>query len=84
MIWVVRDVNKAPHSNVELTFFVKQRSFDVFLNYPLGVLGLFINIVDDVSYLREQLDAFSLVQICRFQDPLVVFTMLFRHTFIQA
>jgi hypothetical protein len=38
-------------------------------------------VVNYISDLGEQLDASALVQGCRLQDPLVVLTVLLRHSF---
>lgn len=75
----VLDVNKAPHSDVELAPLVQQGPLDVLLHHPLGIWGLLSDVGGDVPYLGEQLDASPLVQSCWFHYPLVIFAVLFGH-----
>ena len=65
-VWVVFDMNEDPYTYVELPFLVKKRSFDVFLDDPDWIQGLFCQVGNYVPNFREEMNASALVQMCWF------------------
>ena len=49
LLGIVQNCHQSPHSDVELSVFVKQRSFDILLDHPLGVRRLLLDVLDDIS-----------------------------------
>jgi hypothetical protein len=78
---IIKVMNENPNSDIELPVLVQQRPFNILLDDPVHLGRIVIDIVDNVPHLGEDLDTSPLVQSCWFQDPLVHFTVLLRHTF---
>jgi hypothetical protein len=53
LIGIVSDVYQRPHSDIELALFVEQRFLNILLNNPLGVWGLFMYKINNISDLGE-------------------------------
>ena len=81
---VVGNVEKGPHPDVKLPLLVDQRPLYVFLYHPVRVRELLFHEGVDVSELREELDALSLVQPLWLHDPLVVLAVLARNVLGRA
>ena len=74
-------MHENPKANVKFSTLVEERSLDVLLHNPLGVLGLLMHEIDNIPNLTENLNASALVSGGWFKDPLVFATMLFWDTF---
>lgn len=72
----------SPHSNIKLSIMEEQWPLDIFLYYPVSnVAAIRINKVGYWSEFIENLYSFSLVCICRFDQPHIIFTVFPWHAF---
>ena len=72
---------ECPYSDVKLSLFKQQRSFNIFLNNTTSIKRSWCDKVKKFINIREYLDASALISIGRFYKPNVINTMLNRDSF---
>ena len=71
-------VDYCPDADVKLSSFVKERPLDVFLHHTERPTRPCVYKMEHFLKVREYLDATTLVHVCWFDQPDVLFTMLHR------
>ena len=75
--------NNGPDAQIKFSFLVQEWLFNVLLNDPKGFFLLFFeNELNYVPKLFEYLDATSLVQCSRLNNPHILLAMLVRNSFV--
>lgn len=83
-VYVIFRIHHCPDSNIKLSLFIKQGSFNVFLNHTQGTRRSWIYKVCHLFNVREYFDTFALVHICRFHEPNIIDAMLHGKSFLRS